>query len=234
MAKRGMWLLAEEIVSHARALDPYHADAMQWHSILLSTVGRVKEAVVLQQQLLALEPLVPGYRLDAAEALWLDGETDAAIAMLKELPLGGAKVDLAAVYASQRRYKDAADVLLTIPVALPNQPLAEQVTEAARLLRNAPAVATSPQSLPGLGTLSFVYLHAGAPERILEPYEEWAEAGYVVDIGFNFLFHPSYSSVRKLDRFKAYARRAGFAEYWRAKGWPQFCRPLGADDFVCE
>jgi hypothetical protein len=23
-------------------------------------------------------------------------------------------------------------------------------------------------------------------------------------------------------------------EYWRAKGWPQFCHPTTGDDFVCE
>ena len=34
--------------------------------------------------------------------------------------------------------------------------------------------------------------------------------------------------------FKAFARNAGLVEYWRAKGWPEFCRPIGVDDFVCE
>jgi hypothetical protein len=23
-------------------------------------------------------------------------------------------------------------------------------------------------------------------------------------------------------------------DYWRARGWPDLCRPMGADDFVCD
>jgi hypothetical protein len=28
-------------------------------------------------------------------------------------------------------------------------------------------------------------------------------------------------------------RKAGMVEYWRAKGWPDLCHPVGADDFAC-
>jgi hypothetical protein len=61
-----------------------------------------------------------------------------------------------------------------------------------------------------------------------------------------WLWHPSYAPARKTERFKAFARNAGLVDYWRAKGWPEFCRPvtperasakagpMGADDFACE
>jgi len=29
------------------------------------------------------------------------------------------------------------------------------------------------------------------------------------------------------------ARAAGYVDYRRALGWPDHCRPKGADDFVC-
>jgi hypothetical protein len=48
------------------------------------------------------------------------------------------------------------------------------------------------------------------------------------------VWHPSYAPVRKTERFKTFARQAGLVEYWRAKGWPEFCRPVGANDFVCD
>jgi hypothetical protein len=32
----------------------------------------------------------------------------------------------------------------------------------------------------------------------------------------------------------AYLRNAGIVDYWRAKGWPDLCRPVGVDDFVCD
>jgi hypothetical protein len=40
--------------------------------------------------------------------------------------------------------------------------------------------------------------------------------------------------VRKTDRYKAFIRKSGYVEYWRAKGWPDFCHPTTGDDFVCE
>jgi TolB-like protein/DNA-binding SARP family transcriptional activator len=232
-AARGDFLMADELRRKALALDPNHPDTLQAHSNWLATAGRLKEALGFKQHLWNLEPLIPGYNVDLAEFFWVNGQTDRAITILKDAPLGNAKIDLATIYAAQGRYNEAADVLLNMPAA-PAQPPPETLAEAARLLRSAPAVATSPQSLPPLGAVAFVYLHVGAAGRILEPYEGWGDTGYVTDIGFPFFWHPSYAPVRKLDRFKAYVRKAGFVDYWREHGWPDLCRPVGADDFICE
>ena len=26
----------------------------------------------------------------------------------------------------------------------------------------------------------------------------------------------------------------GMVDYWRARGWPDLCRPVGTNDFVCD
>jgi hypothetical protein len=39
--------------------------------------------------------------------------------------------------------------------------------------------------------------------------------------------------LRKTERFKALVRQFGLVDFWRARGWPDLCRPTGADDFVC-
>jgi hypothetical protein len=28
-------------------------------------------------------------------------------------------------------------------------------------------------------------------------------------------------------------RKAHLVEYWRARGWPEFCHPVADDDFAC-
>ena len=28
--------------------------------------------------------------------------------------------------------------------------------------------------------------------------------------------------------------KPGLVDYWRARGWPDLCRPMGVDDFVCD
>jgi len=45
---------------------------------------------------------------------------------------------------------------------------------------------------------------------------------------------PLYAPLRKTERFKTLMRRAGLVAYWRARGWPDLCRPVGPDDFICD
>ena len=78
-----------------------------------------------------------------------------------------------------------------------------------------------------------VYLYVGAPERVMDNLERRIAVGYIGGNSMGHVWHPNYAAVRKLDRFKTYVRAAGLVEYWRAKGWPEFCRPTTADDFEC-
>jgi hypothetical protein len=108
------------------------------------------------------------------------------------------------------------------------------VDNAVRLLRTAPTAAAAPQTLPRLGLLEFVYLHVGAQSRVLEYEEVNIEAGYTLPATVVIFWHPSYAPVRKTERFKKFVRKSGLVEYWRAKGWPDLCRPVGSDDFACD
>jgi tetratricopeptide (TPR) repeat protein len=160
--------------------------------------------------------------------LWLNGESDAAIAILNNETSAFRAFNLAEIYAAMGRYNEAADLLL---LSTSQSPTAK---EAAQILRTAPAQAPSPQSLPILNYDGFVFRHVGVPERAIEFYERGTEAGYSPPFDFARVWHPTYASVRKTDRFKAYLRKIGFVDYWRAKGWPPFCHPTSADDFVCD
>ena len=80
--------------------------------------------------------------------------------------------------------------------------------------------------------MSFAYMHVGAPERVLEFYEDEVRAGYFQPISTTWFWHPSYAAVRKTEQFKKVARDVGLVDYWRARGWPAQCRPTG-NDFTC-
>jgi hypothetical protein len=103
---------------------------------------------------------------------------------------------------------------------------------AARLIRT-PSVATASEKLPRLDSeLNFVYAYIGADDRVFEYYERILQSG---DGNLILpLWNPLYAPLRKTERFKAYVRNAGLVDYWRARGWPDLCRPMGADDFVCD
>jgi tetratricopeptide (TPR) repeat protein len=229
---RGNLLLAEDLFKKGLALDPNHPDSLQSESLLLGQVGRLKEALAMRQHLQLVEPFVPAFNELTAESLWLNGQDDAAIAMFRALPSspGRSTLRLARVYAAMGRYSEAADTLLSTPAGLYPPGIVEA---AARLLRSAPAGTASLQDLPPLSNLGFVYLHVGAVNRALEFEEMLLEVGWLAGPNSSILWHPSYSTVRKTERFKAFVRKAGMVEYWRAKGWPEFCRPVGADDFEC-
>jgi tetratricopeptide (TPR) repeat protein len=44
---------------------------------------------------------------------------------------------------------------------------------------------------------------------------------------------PVFHNVRALPEFRQLLRDLGLVDYWRTTGWPDVCRPVGADDFTC-
>jgi tetratricopeptide (TPR) repeat protein len=236
--ERGKYLLAEDLLSKALAMDPNNTTALNQYSFVLAAVGRLKEALELTQRIRALEPLLGALDTGVAELLWLNGQTGAAIALLEKLPSDYVTrwYDLAMIYAAMGRYTEAADALQTL-VSLGNSGSLrpEMLAASVRLLRTAPAIAASPESLPRLGRLGFVYVHVGAPGRYLEFYGDMVAAGFLASGGTDnaLLWHPSYAALRKTERFKNWVRSVGLVDYWRERGWPNRCRPAGADDFVC-
>jgi hypothetical protein len=130
------------------------------------------------------------------------------------------------------RYDDAADAVLSPSInrSLFGDP--RDIEEAARLIRAAPRKVSDPAALPVLHDwLGFVYGLAGAPERVLD----FPDRLVAVDsFAYVALFQATYVPVRKTERFKAFVRNVGLVDYWKARGWPDLCKPVGANDFACE
>jgi tetratricopeptide (TPR) repeat protein len=229
----GKFVQAEDLYKQALSLDPGSPDTLHRYSLVLAIVGRLKDSLALRLRLRAQEPLVPIFNQYTAIDLWLNGRNDEAIAIFKALPptFFFPGFFLSQVYASMGRYGEAADALREIPSGvIPPGAL----TETIRLLSGAPAQTAPPQTTLSNGLLGFVYVYAGAPNRVLDLYEGLTEAGEPAIAGVaSSLWAPAYSPVRKTDRFKTYARKAGMVDYWRERGWPDLCHPTTGDDFAC-
>jgi tetratricopeptide (TPR) repeat protein len=228
MVQRKM-LAAEDAFRQALALNPNQADGLHGYSQLLAALGRIKESLAMREHLQAIEQSIINYTADTAEIYWLDGNTEKAVAMLEPFR-PGRTLELALVEASAGRYREAAAAIREMqPSSYP-----PGMTEAAAtMLESAPAKAAAPAALPRLGNLSFAFMHVGAPERVLEFYEDEIKGNYFQPISTTWFWHPTYAAVRKTERFKKVVRDLGLVEYWRARGWPAQCHPVGANDFAC-
>ena len=229
MVQRRM-LAAEDAFKQALALNPNQADGLHGYSQLLAALGRIKESLAMREHLQKGEPFITNYTADTAEIYWLDGATEKAVAMLQPFR-PGRTLELALVQASAGRYREAAAAIREMPAT--NYP-AGMTEAAAKILESAPAKSAAPAALPRIGNLSFAYMHVGAPERVLEFYEDEIRAGYFQPISATWFWHPTYAAVRKTERFKTVVRDLGLVEYWGARGWPPRCRPMEANDFACD
>jgi TolB-like protein/DNA-binding winged helix-turn-helix (wHTH) protein len=49
-----------------------------------------------------------------------------------------------------------------------------------------------------------------------------------------YLWLPQLKEMRQLPEFKSFLREIGIVAHWQEYGWPDICRPLADDDFVCD
>jgi len=231
------WVAGEDLIKQALALDPSEPETLDYYSLWLASAGRVKESLSLREQLRTLEPFVPAFNIFSAGVLLVSEQGEAAIRTLEAIPADAAEgyfrnLFLAKAYAAAGRYGEAADTLLLITASFVSR---RSVEDAARIIRSAPTKTKTPEALPALQEeFSFVYAHVGALDRMMEPLERDLEIHRMASYGLLLLWSPQYAPLRKTERFKAYARKAGLVDYWRARGWPDLCRPVGADDFTCD
>ena len=55
-------------------------------------------------------------------------------------------------------------------------------------------------------------MHVGAPERVLEFYEDEIAGDYFQPISSTWFWHPTYAAVRKTERFKKVAQDLGLVD----------------------
>jgi len=229
----GKWAIAEDYAKKALELDPNDPEALLADGAASRRAGYLRRSLLSYEKGRALEPLIPNFNLNTANTMQANGKNDAAIALLESmLPTGRRNMFLARAYAADGRYAEAADtVLLTRTTDAEFQKV---LTDTAVLLRSAPTKVAAPQTLPEyMNEYNFVYAHVGAIERVMEYAEREIAIGYLQDLG-QMLWLPDMAPLRKTERFKAHMRKAGLVDYWKARGWPDLCKPVGANDFVCE
>ena len=235
---QGQFIDAERLYLRAMAADATYADVREDYAELLTSVGRLADAEAAARALVTLEPYVTVFwwRLEQL-GLLTDrvALVDEAVGHLREIDpvsrdavagqyqrelrqgkLVAARAALAdALHASSKAM--AKDALL---FAWASHDPAADAALARALIRN---------------QVNLVIYAALRPDADLyfEAYEN--EQARQVRYGlYSNLAAPGAQALFKDPRAMAALTRYGFVAYWRAKGWPALCRPLGSVDFACK
>ena len=236
-SERGKWVEAMDLFKQGLARDAEDPELLYNYAAALRRLGYLKEALDVRERLYLLEPLIPLYNRIRAEMLLANGKTDAGVSELERIyrqGFNGAVFSLPAAYAQQGRFAEAADLLRRRGPPVTSGPFADSLLEAAeQVLRAAANKSEPPARLPDFySELYIAYAYTSAPERMLDWPEKAVKDGDYGRLGQ--VWWPTPSSVRKTERFKTLMRNAGLVDYWRARGWPDLCKPVGTNDFACE
>lgn len=224
---------AEELYLRAQEADPTYPDVREDYAELLNNVGRLQDSLIAARQLLELDPYVAnfwwriasiGTSEDRRELV--DEARERMLAIDPKFPFGA----LAAFYLEfwQARIEPARDAL-------------------AEAVRVSPALSTEQdlfdwsEGNPGFDDSQARRAILGRPDRAAyAAHRGDADLYFAIyddeQTHFNFYLYLAMPVARALvadPRAKEMLRRFGFVDYWREKGWPSLCHPVGADDFEC-
>ena len=232
--------LAEGHYLRSMQIDPGYPDVREDYAELLFEVGRMEDSMLAARQLVKLDPYFSvGWvrMLDAASALDRRDEVEESVRRIRAITPDhfAAKFGLLQYALDHERADEARAALAEVETQWPKDAAFAQT-----LL---------PWALgePGVDPVKLRAAIADAPESEARYYFVARQDidGYNAKIQSQgailqaYYFANLYSSrpaghaMLRDPRVKAMLVRYGFPAYWREKGWPAGCRPLGETDFEC-
>ena len=237
---RFQYAQAERHYLRAMQIDPNYSDVREDYAELLFQVGRVEECRQVARQLVTLDPFyVTGWARAGEAAVALDrrAEVDEASEHAQVLSTGSRfLVTLKLQYAlAYGRADEARAELARMQARSPSGSVI-----AATLLPwalgdagvdEAKVRALIVEALPGAATMYQVAKSdVDGYNRTTEALGAIRQASYFGNLNKN---RATGHAMLRDPRVKAKLVEYGFVKYWREKGWPAVCRPLGDADFEC-
>ncbi|NNL96214.1 MAG: hypothetical protein HKO64_11380, partial [Xanthomonadales bacterium] len=238
---RFQWSEAETYYDQALAQDPESTDIMEDYGHFLLYSWRTEEARQVADRMISLDPYVPVFRFMAMRVYhtlsniqrW--GEhVEAASAISDELfnvqrqkllyLLSIEDFESAREFAALMNLKD-----WTTPEAM--QSMVDWVAN--------PSTEPTAVQMQALAFFQVGYLVAGQYSMWLDEVlntqdDSWENVLVFLSYLSSYAEEEQFMRLHADPRSKAWLQRSGLPVYWRESGWPPRCRPLGADDFVCE
>ncbi|MDH5630469.1 MAG: hypothetical protein OEY96_09990 [Gammaproteobacteria bacterium] len=232
---RRQWVGAEDAYRMARQLDPESVEIIEDYGEFLERVGHIKKALTLSTEGVNLDPASPFPYLRHLETLVLNRQYQQAIDKSLELLKEDSSINflnypLISSYIHTGKYHQA--LLLSEErqdVGLGHS----QSIEILKSLRDG-------KSLEGFPDIDLLYdfnlglLHLiGGDELVLNKIETTTfnnPGNHFID-SYNNL--PFMDRIRKDIRYKQVVLQLGLVDYWRERGWPDYCEAISDYDFEC-
>src|SRR5881396_228417 len=231
---------AERHYLRGMQLDPSYSDVREDYSEVLYEVARLEDSMRAARQLVTLDPYFGiGWNRILRSAMALDrrAEVEEAVRQMRAISPGNfigkfGLLDYAVVYGradeaqtalaeiETRWPKDAVFAQTLLPWAL-GEPGVDPVKLRAAIADAPPGEAAgyfiARQDIDGLN--AYIDTLGAIPQQY-----------YFIDL---YGSNPMGQAMLRDPRVKAMIVGYGFPAYWREKGWPAGCRPIGESDFEC-
>ncbi len=214
--------------------DPKNATAFHWKGIGLNLMGFFDEAIENHSRCLEIDPGYLNCQQFLAYAYLEKGMTDRALEIF-EPTLDHNYHSLSDTFISvyvRRRQRVVALLLADLHFESNGAPVVEWI----RALEDPKAyqrvaierferweAETNPQI--GIDHSPMLMLAMGDYARLSKNS---------IGSALHYGWHPIAKDYRATVHFKNTVRESGTLKYWQAKGFPDFCRPLGGDNFECD
>jgi TolB-like protein len=231
---------AERLYLRSMQADPTYPDVREDYAELLDFVGRDRDSLAAAEKLVTLEPFVRNFwskvhhaaiGLDRAD---LVHDAAAHIRAVEPDNWRGISDDLALQLAWGRM--DLAQASLAAAVARNPDVMADDVVLMKWATRQPDVDEQAVQRALAYATQTdpLVYLAIrGEAEPVFARLEDLDQDPSIRLQLYEFLRQVPAQWLLADPRAKALLRDYGFEAYWREKGWPALCHPVGSDDFEC-
>jgi TolB-like protein len=228
---------AERIYLEAIKADASYTDVREDYAELLGSGGYPEEAEKATRELLALDPRVTNFwwRLEALGLHTGRAElVDEASAKIREIDPGGRRAHIGRVLlALELGQVEAARTELAAAQRTAAAAVAKDALLFHWAVKDPDADDAEARRLIGEQTQFAIYAVVRSDRDLfLASFE--SDTARIGRYGFfPEVSYPVAQPWLRDPRVKQALVRYGFVGYWREKGWPALCRPLGSDDFEC-
>lgn len=227
------WAKAEEAYLRALEIDPDSPIILEDYAEFLVSVGKIKNARAVADKLISLEPNVPIYLNLFKNILLSQEEFDQSVEVSTKMINLERSVALFG-FQQLRTLRAAGEVEKGLEFFEKFEGFNEQAREywtTSFLVMEGGFDSLTPEQMEIALDDNGLLALTGQKELLFKWLTENVKLGFWGDF---FTFFPEMRPYFGTPEFKNHMVELELPPYWRENGWPDMCRPLGEEDFICE